>query len=72
MNSVFEHFLKQNVVKDCGELGLVENKLSITKTSLHLPNFSYKDSPSIWKTPGLLGAQKVLFREFLFFTIFKK
>lgn len=72
-NSVFEYFPKQNVVKDCGELGLVENRSQITKTSLYFANFSYKVSPSTWETPGrLVRTQKVMSREFLCVAISEK
>lgn len=45
-----EYFLKQNVVKDCGELGLVENKAQIPKTCLYFLDFSHEYS-SIWNMP---------------------
>lgn len=47
-----EYFLKQNVIKDCGELGLVGNKLQIPKTWLYFLGFSHEDS-SIQNVPGI-------------------
>lgn len=72
-SSVFVCILKHNVVQGYGELGLLENKLQMTKTSLHFANFSYKISLCTWETPRrLLRTQKVMSREFLCLAISEK